>query len=144
MRKRMLSWGLILSLLLTMLPVSAMAAESGEPEAEPTETIYTLSPDTEIHSANTLTSTGTADHSNHTDWTPLSGAISSNSFYQDGNYYLNGNRTTYSDITINSDVTLCLNSNTLNIGQNTTFTVSSGATLTICACQSGVTITGTE
>lgn len=144
MRKRMLSWGLILSLLLTMLPVSAMAAESGEPEAEPTETTYTLSPDTEIHSANTLTSTGTADHSNHTGWTPLSGTISSNSFYQDGNYYLNGNRTTYSDITINSDVTLCLNSNTLNIGQNTTFTVSSGATLTICDCQSGGTITGTE
>lgn len=144
MRKRMLSWGLILSLLLTMLPVSAMAAESGEPEAEPTEITYTLSPDTEIHSANTLTSTGTADHSNHTDWTPLSGAISSNSFYQDGNYYLNGNRTTYSDITINSDVTLCLNSNTLNIGQNTTFTVSSGATLTICDCGSGGTITGTE
>ena len=144
MRKRMLSWGLILSLLLTMLPVSAMAAESGEPEAEPTETIYTLSPDTEIHSANTLTSTGTADHSNHTGWTPLSGTISSNSFYQGGNYYLNDNRTTYSDITINFDVTLCLNSNTLNIGQNTTFTVSSGATLTICDCQSGGTITGTE
>ena len=144
MRKRMLSWGLILSLLLTMLPVSAMAAESGEPEAEPTETIYTLSPDTEIHSANTLTSTGTADHSNHTGWMLLSGTISSNSFYQDGNYYLNGNRTTYSDITINYDVTLCLNSNTLNIGQNTTFTVSSGATLTICDCGSGGTITGTE
>lgn len=35
MRKRMLSWGLILFLLLTMLPVSAMAAESGEHEAEP-------------------------------------------------------------------------------------------------------------
>ena len=87
MRKRMLSWGLILSLLLTMLPVSAMAAESGEPEAEPTETIYTLSPDTEIHSANTLTSTGTAEHSGHSGWTQLSGTISSNSFYQDGNYY---------------------------------------------------------
>ena len=143
MRKRMLSWGLILSLLLTMLPVSAMAAESGEPEAEPTETIYTLSPDTEIHSANTLTSTGTADHSNHTGWTPLSGTISSNSFYQDGNYYLNGNRTTYSDITINYDVTLCLNGHTLDM-KTDTLTVSSGATLTICDCQSGGTITGTE
>lgn len=142
MRKRMLSWGLILSLLLTMLPVSAMAAESGEPEAEPTDTIYTLSPDTEIHSANTLTSTGTADHSNHTGWTPLSGTISSNSFYQDGNYYLNGNRTTYSDITINYDVTLCLNGHTLDMGANT-LTVS-GAKLTICDCQSGGTITGTE
>lgn len=144
MRKRMLSWGLILSLLLTMLPVSAMAAESGEPEAEPTETIYTLSPDTEIHSANTLTSTGTADHSNHTGWTPLSGTIGSSNFNQDGKYYLNSDASTYQAITISNDVTLCLNSNTLNIGQNTTFTVSSGATLTICDCQSGGTITGTE
>ena len=144
MRKQMLSWGLILSLLLTMLPVSAMAAESGEPEAEPTETIYTLSPDTEIHSANTLTSTGTADHSNHTGWTPLSGTIGSSNFNQDGKYYLNSDASTYQAITISNDVTLCLNSNTLNIGQNTTFTVSSGATLTICDCGSGGTITGTE
>lgn len=143
MRKRMLSWGLILSLLLTMLPVSAMAAESGEPEAEPTETIYTLSPDTEMHSANTLTSTGTAEHGTHSGWTPLSGTISSNSFYQDGNYCLNGNRTTYSDITINYDVTLCLNGHTLDM-KTDTLTVSSGATLTICDCQSGGTITGTE
>lgn len=144
MRKRMLSWGLILSLLLTMLPMSAMAAESGEPEAEPTEITYTLSPDTEIHSANTLTSTGTADHSNHTDWTPLSGTISSSKFHQDGNYYLSSTVTTNSNITVSGNVTLCLNSNTLNIGQNTTFTVSSGATLTICDCGSGGAITGTE
>ena len=141
MRKRMLSWGLILSLLLTMLPVSAMAAESGELEAEPTETIYTLSPDTEIHNANTLTSTGTAEHSKHTGWTPL---YSYNSTINDGNYYLSNTVTTNSNITVSGNVTLCLNSNTLNIGQNTTFTVSSGATLTICDCQSGGTITGTE
>ena len=87
--------------------------------------------------------TGTAEHGTHTGWTPLSGTISSNSFYQDGNYYLNGNRTTYSDITINRDVTLCLNGHTLNMGANT-LTVSSGAKLTICDCQSGGTITGTE
>ena len=97
MRKRMLSWGLILSLLLTMLPVSAMAAESGEPEAEPVEKIYTLSPDTEIHSANTLTSTGTADHSKHTGWTPL---YSYNSTINDGNYYLSNTVTTNSNITV--------------------------------------------
>ena len=111
MRKRMLSWGLILSLLLTLLPVSAGAA---------------------------------ADHSIHSGWTPLSGAISSNSFDQAGNYYLSNTITTNSNITINCDVTLCLNGHTLNIGQNTTFTVSSGATLTICDCQSGGTIRGTE
>ena len=143
MRKRMLSWGLILSLLLTMLPVSAMAAESGELEAEPTETIYTLSPDTEIHNANTLTSTGTADHSNHTGWTPLSGTISSSKFYQDGNYYLNSDASTYQAITISNDVTLCLNGHTLDMGTYT-LTVSSGATLTICDCGSGGAITGTE
>lgn len=109
MKRRMLSWGLILSLLLPLLPVSA----------------------------------GAADHSGHTGWTQLSGTISSNSFYQDGNYYLNGNRTTYSDITINYDVTLCLNGHTLDM-KTDTLTVSSGATLTICDCQSGGTITGTE
>ena len=143
MRKRMLSWGLILSLLLTMLPVSAMAAESGEPEAEPVETTYTLSPDTEIHSANTLTSTGTAEHGTHSGWTPLSRTISSNSFYQDGNYYLNSDVSAYQGITINYDVTLCLNGHTLDMGTYT-LTVSSGATLTICDYQSGGTITGTE
>ena len=143
MRKRMLSWGLILSLLLTMLPVSAMAAESGEPEAEPTETIYTLSPDTEIHSANTLTSTGTVEHGTHSGWTPLSGTISSGKFYQHGEYYLTTSATAYSDITINYDVTLCLNGHTLDM-KTDTLTVSSGATLTICDCQSGGTITGTE
>ena len=141
MRKRMLSWGLILSLLLTMLPVSAMAAESGEPKAEPTETIYTLSPDTEIHSANTLTSTGTAEHSGHTGWTQLRNSTQT---ITDGNYYLSGNVTSTYGITVSGSVTLCLNGHTLNIGQNTTFTVSSGATLTICDCQSGGTITGTE
>ena len=89
--------------------------------------------------------TTTAEHSNHTSWTPLSGTISSNKFYQNGNYYLNGNCTTYSDITINYNVTLCLNGNTLNMGRNT-LTVSSGATLTICDCSTEKTgtITGKE
>ena len=87
--------------------------------------------------------TGTADHSNHTGWTQLSRTISSNSFYQDGNYYLNGDVSTYQGITISNDVTLCLNGHTLNMGTNT-LTVSSGATLTICDCQSGGTIKGSE
>ena len=110
MRKRMLSWGLILSLLLTLLPVSAGAA-------------------------------GGTCNGSHTGWTQLQNSTSTIS---GGNYYLNSDASTYQDITISNDVTLCLNSNTLNIGQNTTFTVSSGATLTICDCGSGGTITGTE
>ena len=143
MKSRMLSWGLLPSLLLTMLPVSAMAAEQQEPEAPLAQTAYILSPDAEIHSANTLTSTGTADHGNHTGWTLLNRTIYSNNFYADGNYYLNGDVTAYSDITINYDVTLCLNGNTLDM-ESSTLTVSSGATLTICDCQSGGTITGNE
>ena len=107
MKRRMLSWGLILSLLLTMLPVSAGAAE---------------------------------EHSGHSGWTQLP---SYNSTINGGNYYLNGDVTANSDITISNNVTLCLNSHTLNMGQNT-LTVSSGATLTICDCQSGGAITGTE
>lgn len=110
MRKRMLSWGLILSLLLTMLPVSA----------------------------------GAADHGGHsTGWTPLNGTIGSSKFYQDGKYYLTVNATANSDITIDKNVILCLNGNTLDMGANT-LTVSSGATLTICDCGSSGAITGTE
>ena len=84
------------------------------------------------------------EHNGHTGWTQLNGTISNNSFYQNGNYYLTCDVTTNGSITIGYNVTLCLNGHTLNIGQNTTLTVSSGATLTICDCQSGGTITGTE
>lgn len=78
----------------------------------------------------------------HSGWTELSWTISSNSFYQNGNYYLNSDVSTYQGITINYDVTLCLNGHTLNMGANT-LTVSSDATLTICDCGSGGAITGT-
>ena len=107
MRKRMLSWGLILSLLLTLLPVSAGAA---------------------------------VNHSNHTGWTQLQ---SSTQTITNGNYYLNGEVTATYDITVSGNATLCLNSHTLDMGTNT-LTVSSGAKLTICDCQSGGAITGTE
>ena len=84
---------------------------------------------------------GTGDHGGHTGWTQLK---SSTQTITNGNYYLSSTVATNSNITVSGNVTLCLNSNTLNIGQNTTFTVSSDATLTICDCQSGGTITGTE
>lgn len=94
--------------------------------------------------ATALAATTENNHGEHSGWTALSWTISSsNSFYQDGNYYLNSDVSTYQGITINYDVTLCLNGHTLNMGQNT-LTVSSGAKLTICDCQSGGTITGTE
>jgi len=90
-----------------------------------------------------LAATTENNHGEHTGWTPLSRTISSsNSFYQDGNYYLDSDVSTYQGITINFDVTLCLNGHTLNMGQNT-LTVSSGATLTICDCGSGGAIKGT-
>lgn len=82
----------------------------------------------------------TGDHSG---WTALSGTINSSKFYQHGEYYLANSATANSDITISYNVTLCLNGNTLNMGANT-LTVSSDATLTICDCGSGGTITGTE
>ena len=83
------------------------------------------------------------DHGEHSDWTALSGTINSSKFYQHGEYYLANSATANSDITISYNVTLCLNGNTLNMGANT-LTVSSDATLTICDCGSGGTITGTE
>lgn len=94
--------------------------------------------------ATALAATTENNHGEHTGWTPLSRTISSsNSFYQDGNYYLDSDVSTYQGITINYDVTLCLNGNTLNMGANT-LTVSSGAKLTICDCGGDGTITGTE
>ena len=90
-----------------------------------------------------LAATTENNHGEHTGWTPLSRTISSsNSFYQDGNYYLNSDVSTYQGITINHDVTLCLNGHTLDMGAKT-LTVSSGATLTICDCGSGGAIKGT-
>lgn len=84
------------------------------------------------------------DHGEHSGWKALSWTISSSSniFYQDGNYYLNSDVTASGEIRINSDVTLCLNGNMLNMGANT-LTVSSGAKLTICDCGSGGAIKGT-
>ena len=180
MKNRMLSWGLILSLLLTMLPVSAMAAEDelagdglsvmestqctcgAEPDADgvtvhqegcplyeapaveepPTEKPGLDAPGFSSMGEPALLA-GTGDHGGHTGWTQLR-TINSNSFSQNGNYCLSSTVATNSNITVSGNVTLCLNSNTLNIGQNTTFTVSSDATLTICDCGSGGTITGTE
>ena len=146
MKKQFLSWGLILSLLLTLLPVPAMAAEQQEPETPPAQNAYTLSPDTEVHSVNTLTGTGTETH-DHSDgsWTALSGTISSYSFSSGGNYYLSDSEVTASsDITISGDVTLCLNGQTLALGEFRTLTVSSGATLTICDCAGDGQITGAQ
>lgn len=89
-----------------------------------------------------LAATTENNHGEHSGWTALT-ISSSNSFYQDGNYYLNSDVSTYQGITINYDVTLCLNGHTLDMRVNT-LTVSSGATLTICDCGGGGTITGTE
>ena len=175
MKNRMLSWGLILSLLLTLLPVPAMAAEdelAGDslPVMESTQCTCGGTADADgviVHTegcplyeapageepvsdvpgirplGEPALLTTTAEHSNHTSWTQLNGTINSNKFYQNGNYYLNSDVSTYQGITINYDVTLCLNGHTLDMGANT-LTVSSGAKLTICDCQSGGTITGTE
>lgn len=178
MKKRMLSWGLLLSLLLTMLPVPAIAAENqvdggglpvtestqctcgaepgeagavihaegcplyeapaGEelPEVQPAETTYTLSPDTEPYSVNTLTSTGmeTEDHGEHSGWTQLTGEISGSNFSSGGNYYLSDETVTASDdITISSAVTLCLNGCALNLNGNQ-IVVSTNGNLTLCDC----------
>ena len=81
------------------------------------------------------------EHGSHTSWTQLKNSTST---INGGNYYLNSTVTANKSITVSGNVTLCLNGYTLNIGQNTTLTVSNGATLTICDCQSGGTITGTE
>lgn len=80
------------------------------------------------------------EHGSHTSWTQLKNSTST---INGGNYYLNSTVTANKSITVNGNVTLCLKGYTLDMGTNT-LTVSNGATLTICDCQSGGTITGTE
>lgn len=105
MKKQILSYGLILSLLLTILTAPAWAAGA---------------------------------HGDHIGWTQLSGGVNRLS----GSCYLTGDAAAASDITISSDVTLCLNGHALDMG-NHTITVSSGKTLTICDCGTAGRITGT-
>ena len=176
MKKRILGWVMALSLLVTMLPVPAIAAEElvgdglsavesaqcacgaaadadgvtvhqeGCPlyeapagEEPPAEETGLDAPGFSSMGEPALLTT-TADHSNHTGWTELSGTISSNSFYGGGSYWLDGD-VTYGSIyslTINQNqnVTLCLNGHTLDMG-GWTINVESGATLTICDCSTG-------
>ena len=86
-----------------------------------------------------LAATTENNHGEHSGWKALSGSISSLS----GNCYLTGNVTVSKGIHTTGNVTLCLNRYTLDMGAKT-LTVSSGATLTICDCGGGGTITGTE
>ncbi len=79
---------------------------------------------------------GLHSHDNITfdkEWTAKSGTVSTS-----GNYYLADNITATGNITIASgtEVTLCLNGYTLDLGSKK-ITVSSGATLSICDCSEG-------
>lgn len=76
------------------------------------------------------------DHGEHSDWTALSGSISSLS----GNCYLTGNVTVSTEIHTTGDVTLCLNGYTLNLNGKS-LCVDSGS-FTLCDCGSGGKITG--
>lgn len=72
----------------------------------------------------------------HSDWTALSGSISSLS----GNCYLTGNVTVSKEIQTSGDLTLCLNGHTLNLSETTLF-VDSGS-FTLCDCKGSGKITG--
>lgn len=76
------------------------------------------------------------DHGEHSDWTALSGSISSLS----GNCYLTGNVTVSKEIQTSGDVTLCLNGHMLNLSGKTLF-VDSGS-FTLCDCKGSGKITG--
>ena len=112
MKKQILSWVLTMSLLLSLLPASAGAAD------------------------------GTCDGTHSSGWTKLT-TINQNSFYDGGRYWLSGD-VTYSGagysltISKDTDVILCLNGHTMDMG-GSTINVESGATLTICDCSPGQT-----
>lgn len=72
----------------------------------------------------------------HSDWTALSGSISSLS----GTCYLTGDVTVSKEIQTSGDLTLCLNGHTLNLSETTLF-VDSGS-FTLCDCKGSGKITG--
>ncbi len=88
--------------------------------------------------ASALASGADDDHGEHSDWTALSGSISSLS----GNCYLTGDVTVSREIHTTGDVTLCLNGHTLNLSGTTLF-VDSGS-FTLCDCNGSGKITGSK
>lgn len=104
--RKYISLLLALCMVMSMLPAAALAASDGN---------------------------CTGDHS---EWTALSGSISSLS----GNCYLTGNVTASGEIRISGNVTLCLNGHTLTLSGTTLF-VDSGS-FTLCDCNGSGKITG--
>ena len=114
MKKRCLSLALSFCLLLSLLPMPARAAET--PSCDGT-------------------------HSGWTGISSLGGTLS------DGKYYLSGNVTASEDITISGNVTLCLNGKELSLEHTwipACIQVNNDASLTICDCKTGGTITGSS
>ena len=79
-----------------------------------------------------------AEHADHSGWTELTADKLSelNHNLSTGSYYLSGDVTATDVITINGEVTLCLNGHVLNLNENCIFVNGSGATLTLCDCNS--------
>ncbi|HIR54748.1 MAG TPA: hypothetical protein IAD36_03985, partial [Candidatus Scatomorpha intestinigallinarum] len=116
MQKRIL--GILLSclLLLSLMPTAALAVEGELPD---------LSQET------------WAAHEGHEGWTDLSALSGTELTLEGGSYYLDADRALKS-VTIEGDVTLCLNGKTLSWEgaalNNDLITVESGATLHLCDC----------
>ncbi len=134
--RKMTAWLLTAAMLLTLMPMSAFAVE--------------MSPHS--HPICGATHTNIGDHSGNctaVEWLPLSnllgepdedGEYSGATITQSGKYYLDTD-ITFKDsdaLTIQADVSLCLNGNTLTYGARAeAITVDYGATLNICDCSNG-------
>ena len=133
---KLTAWLLTLAMLMTLMPMSAFAVE--------------MSPHS--HPICGAAHTNIGDHTGNctaVEWLPLSnllgepdedGKYSGATITQSGKYYLDTD-ITFKDsdaLTIQADVSLCLNGNTLTYGgRDEAITVDYGATLNICDCSIG-------
>ena len=83
------------------------------------------------------------EHEEITDWTPISDASGFSNLETGKHYYLTGPVTLTDEVTIgeNTDITLCLNGQTLTAAENKRFFTVKGS-LTLCDCDGGGTLTG--
>ena len=140
MKRKLISWGLAFSMLLTMMPIPAMAAvelpKAGSETVAANSPEYTIAADTDLLAP--LRTTG-SDHADHNDeWTALPTTINlQNNKLDGGNYYLTDNVTANAAIDISGDVTLCLNGKVLDLNGNTieVGNFNKKDSLTICDCQ---------
>ena len=125
MKKRLLSWLMVLTLCLTLLPTAALAAEA-TPAAQTGETHAHY-----LCGGAACNQEGHGKENEKTTFDPWTGSVTT------GQYYLTGD---LNGLTVPEgvDLTLCLNGHSISSSYDgPTIKVEPGATLTLCDCKGG-------